>query len=191
MIQYNEGDVIGVPKLSPLSQNPVIFLNTATGVGATRNTWATIDLTDIVPSGTKAVRLDGILIISHGSATEMADLMVHFRLPSETYDYGYIMQTIETASGGGQRSNAGTWVSLDENLCFQYKWNTQSIGVYPTYSSYGINLTLTAYLRNKNVNLESLSADVIDILARLDALETMPQSKDQRMTGLIDYVKTL
>lgn len=193
MHEYLEGDIIGVPSKSNTQYNPPVFMNSSTTppIGAAHNTWTTIDLTGIVPPGTKAVRLDGVLIITHGNSTETANLKVHFRKGGETDEYNYNMQVIETQVGGGQRSTAGVWIALDDNLCFQYKWATDYLGAYPTYSGYAINLSLTAYVRKSTVSLEALNTSITDILARLEALEVTPQSEDQRMTGLIDYVKTL
>ena len=144
---YIEGSVIGVPSKSNVQDAPVIFMNTVTPTGATVNTWTKIDLTGIVPTGTKAVRLDGNLLITHGTTAEIADLMVHFRKTGETYNYSYNMQVIEASTGDGQRSIGGLWIALDDNLCFDYKWNVPYLGTYPSYSAYGINLSLTAYLR--------------------------------------------
>ena len=145
---YIEGNTIGIPGSSPTQQNPVIFLNTATGIGSAWNVWTKVDLTNIVPAGTKAVRLDGYLIITHGITPEIADLMVHFRKTGDTsFPYSYIMQAIEVDTKGGQRSTAGTWIVLDDDLTFEYKWNVNQLGTYPNYSSYGINLSITAYLR--------------------------------------------
>lgn len=192
MIPYREGYIIGVPEKSPLSQNPVIFLNTYTGVGATRNTWTTVDLSEIVPSGTKSVCLDGILIITHGTSSETADLMVHFRKPSETYEYGYIMQTVETAVGSGQRSNASVWVSLDENRCFQYKWNTQyPVNSYPSYSSYGLNLTLTAYIRGDISDISTMQTKIATLESEVLALQNKTYNEDPRVQEIIDLIKTL
>lgn len=150
MIQYTEGSIIGVPAKSPTGQNPVIFINTYTGVGMTEhpvNQWSIVDLTGIAPDGTKAVRLDGILIITHGTTVETGDLTVAFRAVGETYDYGYIMQTIEASVSNGQRSNAGTWVAINAEKKFEMKWNKSTSGQWPDNCSYGINLSLTSYLR--------------------------------------------
>lgn len=175
---FVEGNRIGVPLKSPTQSNPIIFLNTVTGVGATWNQWTTVDMTGKVPADTKAIRLDGILIISHGSSSETADLMVHFRKTNDTsFPYTYIMQTIETDIGAGQRSNAGTWVALDENLTFQYKWNVNQLGTYPQYSSYGINLSMTAYLRDVPYSsTETTSGST--------------STEDARFTDLLNHIKS-
>lgn len=191
MVKYLEGNIVGVPEVSPLAQNPIIFLNTYTGTGATRNTWTKVDMTGIVPSGTKAIRLDGILIITHGTTSETADLMVHFRKPNETYEYNYIMQTIEASTLNGQRSNAGTWIALDENMCFEYKWNSQTLGQYPTYSAYGLNLTLTAYMRNEQTNISALLERLSVLESRVEELSSRTYSEDTRVSSFIELAKTM
>ncbi|MCK4521912.1 MAG: hypothetical protein KAU20_05020 [Nanoarchaeota archaeon] len=150
MISYTEGSIIGVPTKSPTGQNPVIFINTYSGAGVTEHPegeWSEVDLTGIVPEGTKSVRLDGILLITQGTTAESADLTVAFRAVGETYNYTYNMQCIEASIGNGQRSNAGTFVAVDDDLCFEMKWNRSTQGQYPLHCSYGINLGLTAYIR--------------------------------------------
>lgn len=147
---FVEGTTIGVPSKSPTGIAPVIFINTATGAGVTENPsgeWSVIDLSGIVPDGTKAVRLDGLMLITHGSTSETANLTIAFRSVGETYSYTYNMQVIEASTGNGQRSIGGDWIAIDENKCFEIKWDRTSQGQYPEFSSYGINLRLTAYLR--------------------------------------------
>lgn len=148
-VAYLEGSTIGVPYNSPTGQNPAIFINTYTGAGVStypENTWVDVDVSAITPIGTKAIRLDGILIITHGSTVEICDLTVAFRAV-QNFEYGYIMQTIEADTTGGQRSNAGAWVALDANRKFQMKWKRSTSGQWPTSCSYGVNLSVTAYLR--------------------------------------------
>lgn len=197
MIPYIEGDIIGVPQKSPTGQNPIIFLNTYTGAGVARNTWSKVDMKGLVPPDTKAIRLDGILIITHGTTAETADLVVHFRKPGETYEYNYIMQTIEASTLNGQRSNAGTWVALDDDLCFEYKWNTQSLGTYPAYSAYGLNLTLTAYLRGDVTEVQTLKTQVAELTASnkemaqdILQLKNKTYNEDPRITQIVEFFKT-
>lgn len=147
---------IGVPAGGPASVTRAIFLNTSTGVGVdvwpdsgvpgSNGPWRTVDVSELVPEGTKAIRLDGLLIISHGSISGTADLAVGFRAMGETADYSYVLQTIEAESGQGVRSNAGTWIALDENRQFEFRWQRTLPGTWPTYPAYGINLRITAII---------------------------------------------
>lgn len=197
MIQYKEGFIVGAPLKSPTGQNPVIFVNSYTNAGALPDVWTTVDLSAIVPVGTKSVCLDGILIITHGNTSETADLTVSFRLPSETYEYGYIMQTIEASILNGQRSNASTWVSLDDNRCFQYKWSKSTSGTYPTNSSYGINLSVTAYVRGDiediftmQTKIDILESTIIGMQEQILDLQSKTYSEDTRITDIINFFKT-
>lgn len=145
---FVEGTTIGVPSQSPTELNPPIFVNSYAGLGPAADSWATVDLSTVVPSGTKAARLDGILIITHGSTAETCDLHIAYRTNGSTLEPGYIHQAIETSTTGGQRSTAGVWVALDADRKFQFKWyKSTTAGTWPTYCAYGINLSLTAYLR--------------------------------------------
>jgi len=204
LIPYVEGSVVGVPLRSPTTQNPPIFINTATGDGVAAHppgVWSTVDVSSIVPADTLAVRLDGILIITHGTTVETADLTVAFRT-DQNWDYGYIMQTCEASAGNGQRSNAGVWVSLDANKCFQIKWTRSTQDNWPTNSSYGINLTLTAYLRPGtqsapadltaiNQEISALQSQVQSLQSQVQTLQQLPPGSDARLTQLIDLSKTL
>jgi len=145
-----EGSTVGVTKRSPTQANPVIFLNTFTGNGLERfpeNTWATVDTAGLIPPTAKAIFLTGVLIITHGTSMETADLVVHFRADGESYDYNYNWQTVEASTQNGQRSPMAVWVPLSETGKFQFKWRRSTAGQYPEHSSYGVNLSLNAYLR--------------------------------------------
>lgn len=191
MIPYLEGSVIGVPARSPTGQNPPIFINTTTGAGVVEHPpgqWSTVDVSSLVPTGTIAIRLDGILIITHGSTPETADLTVAFRT-DPSWNYGYIMQTVEASVGNGQRSNAGAWVSLDANRCFQMQWTKSTFGTWPTNSSYGINLSLTAYLRQQPLaDLSAVNAEIAGIKASIAALQNTVV--DPRLTRMLSAITT-
>lgn len=140
-----ECDTLHVAAHSPL-QERVIFLNSYTGQGVNPNTWIDVDLSDILPSTAKAAFLNGIMIITHGTTVETADLHFHLRAKGETEDVTYCGQTIEAAIGNGQRSTAAYWVPLDENQVFQFKyWHPNSGASYPSYSAYGLNFNVGAW----------------------------------------------
>jgi hypothetical protein len=112
------------------------------------NQWTTISLANVVPPGTKAVELNAILIITHGSQPSTADLQVGFKRTGAAPTGNYQWQCVEGAAGGGQRSTASCWVPLDENLCFDlWWWFHPQPGPWPDYSAYRANVFVNAYLR--------------------------------------------
>lgn len=189
MIDYLEGSIVGVPKNGPGAQNPVIFINTATGAGQAAGEWHTVDLSAIVPEGTIVVRLDGLLLITHGTTQETANLTVAFR-DDPSWEYGYNMQTIECWVGGGQRTNAGAWVAVGADRKFQFKWTRSSNGSYPEWSAYGINLCVTAYVKQgQQADIEQLQADVAALSQAVAALQALQPGSDARLTTIIDFIK--
>lgn len=186
LIPYVEGGIIGIPKSSPTGQNPPIFINSYTGDGTVAHPpgmWSTVDVSSIVPPDATAIHLTGFLIITHGTTVETADLTVAFRHTSETWEYGYIMQTVEASVQNGQRSNASAWVALDANRCFQMKWSRSTQGQWPDHASYGVNLSLDAYLRTGtnggttdltavNQQIAALQASVVGIQQSMPDMST-------------------
>ena len=129
----------------------LIFFNTYTGAGMTQfpvDTWVTVDCVPFgVPADAVAVFLCGLMVITHGTTAETADLQVTFRAPGDTVASNqYIGQTIEASVGNGQRSNLATWVPLVDGK-FQMYWHKSTPGTWPTNSSYTINLFPQQYLR--------------------------------------------
>lgn len=158
---FVEGGLIGIISNAPAGQQPPIFINTYTGDGMAQfpeGQWVDVDVSSYVPADAVAVRLEGLLIISHGTTAETADLTLAFRTDTAN-SYSYTMQCVETAVGSGQRTDAGTWVALSATKKFQMKWTRSTGGTYPTNSSYGINLSLTAYVR-PGPDIASLQAQV-------------------------------
>ncbi|MGW8304377.1 MAG: hypothetical protein ACWGIK_00935 [Achromobacter pulmonis] len=165
--RWLEGTAVGVPEGGPASHMIApIFINTATGEGVAQlpdsgvpganGPWRLVDLSGIVPEGTKAVFLSGLLIITHGTETGIADMAIGFRKPGyvlnptpawDPNDHSFAMQCCEADVTGGQRSTAATWVALDENLKLECRWMRTMPGAHPQKPSYGINLRITAYLR--------------------------------------------
>lgn len=127
---------------------PAIFFNTYTGVGGAPNVYNTVDMSAYVPEGTKAIHMTGIMIITHGSTPETADLSLFLRTNQNVDNPNYAWQCIEAHLGGGQRSTMATWVALDENRCFQYKYTvTNPNATYPLYSAYAVNTRMDAYAK--------------------------------------------
>lgn len=95
----------------------------------------------------KVAFLTGILVITHGSTVETADIHVTFAAAGSPIDCTkYIGQTVEADVGGGQRSNMSTLAPLTDGqtqMC--YYLNTP--GRWPTNSSYAINLSIQAWGR--------------------------------------------
>jgi hypothetical protein len=136
-----------------------IFVNTYTGVtapeGCAPSTWCTVDVSTLTASDAKSVFLSGILIITHGSAAETADLQLGFRafgdnegcpVPQVPTCVWYVGQSVEAQVGSGQRSNMSTWVPVRDGK-FQFWYALSTGGAYPTNSTYGINLSIQAWAR--------------------------------------------
>jgi hypothetical protein len=144
-MNWIECEKIYIPDDSPQGRT-AIFVNTYTGVGGANNTWITSDVSSLVPADAKAIHVNGILIITHGTTAETADLHLHIRT-DPTANPAYNGQVIEATVGNGIRSTMACWIALDANKCFQYKYTIPNPPpkVYPTYSAYGINLSIDAY----------------------------------------------
>lgn len=150
-----EGNIIGVTKCSPTQSNPVIFINTHTNTMSSfgksmhslPDQWTTVSVASHVPNNTIAIFITGLLIITHGTTQETADLQVFFRANDATTDYNYNWQTVEASVGNGQRSTMAVWIPLNTDREFDFKWHRSTIGQYPDNSAYGVNLSLNAYLR--------------------------------------------
>jgi len=133
-----------------------VFLNTYTGDGVTtpwngklftRGAWTRVDLSAHLPADAKSVFLTGILIITHGTNVETADLTINLKPPSSPENPGnYEGQVIETMTFGGQRSPFASWVSVEDGK-FDFYWNAPIQGAWPDWSSYGVSLQLQAFTR--------------------------------------------
>ncbi len=137
-----------------------VFVNSYTGVhrppSCAAGQWCTIDVTDYgVPADAKAVFLSGILIITHGTKPELADMFVGFRAYGDAAVTGdlpfpggtwYVGQVIETDTQSGQRSPMATWVPVRDGK-FQFTYSVTTPGTWPDHSSYGVNLTIQAWGR--------------------------------------------
>lgn len=145
---------VHVPKGKPVYP---VFFNTQTGDGITvpyrglvfpRGAWTRVDLSGIIAPDAKAVAMQAIMIITHGSNVEMADLVLNVKPPSSDENpANYEGQTIEPMAGSGQRTDFYTVVAV-ENCQFDFWWNTQTPpGQWPNWSSYGISMILQAFMR--------------------------------------------
>lgn len=119
-----------------------------TGFGDKAGEWVDVDVTLLgLPVDTKAVFLSGLLIISHGTTNEDCNLTVTFRAPGNGLESDqYSAQTIEPFVYGGQRSTMSQWVPVIGGR-FEYQWNRNTFKPYPVECSYGINLSLQAFVR--------------------------------------------
>lgn len=133
-----------VPNFGPASELIPIFFNSYTPSGPSVGDWTTVDVSSYVDPNTVAIHLTGLLIITHGTTVETADLRIHFRQDSSQPGY-YIHQVIEASVGNGQRCTMACWVPLTSSKTFDWKWETQfPVGTYPDYSAYGANLQIDA-----------------------------------------------
>jgi hypothetical protein len=152
--KWVEAERVYVPKGPP--PYPVFF-NTYNGIGVTipwngklftRGAWTRVNLGDMVPDDCKAVFMTGILIITHGTNAETADLTINLKPPSSNENpLNYEGQTIEAMVGGGQRSPYASWVGV-ENKEFDFYWNTTQLnGNWPDWSSFGASLQIQQFAR--------------------------------------------
>lgn len=109
--------------------------------------WITVNVSDRVPEGTKAVFLTGILIVSYGATDIPANMTVKFRRKGETEEYKYIHQACITKAPECARSGISVWIPLDENGEFEFKWNRSTYGQWPEYPAYGMCLGLNAFAK--------------------------------------------
>lgn len=137
-----------------------VFVNTYTGVHRPETCkaaeWCAISVARYgVPSDAKVVFLSGLLIITHGSTAETADLLVGFRAFGDTNSLEalranggtwYLGQSVETSTSGGQRSTIATWVPVRDGK-FEFRYEKSTPGAWPANSAYGVNLTIQAWGR--------------------------------------------
>lgn len=112
-------------------------------------TWYRVNLSRWgVPIDAKAAFFGGMLLITHGTIVETADIHATFKRPGDTTATcdKYFGQTTEAHVGGGQRSNLATWIPL-ENASFDWCYTTTTSGNWPANSSYGVNMTLQMWGR--------------------------------------------
>jgi hypothetical protein len=133
-----------VAKESP-SQLNVIAINSYLSDLQPAYQWNVVDLSNYLPEGAKAVNLSGLLIITHGTSIETADMHLYFRRYGSTDTSIYIGQVIEASTLNGQRCTASYWVPLSEDLKFEFYWTRTNLGQYPDYSAYGMKFYINAW----------------------------------------------
>lgn len=147
---FIEGSIIGVVRESPTQNLPVIYFNTYTGEGVNQHPegqWHRVNVSHLVPVGTKAIHLTGRFIITQGYYGGTSNLLAYFRKTGIDTNYEYNHQCIETHTGGGQRSTMAVWVPLDGQGYFDFKWSKNVIGLWPDYPTFAIGLNVDAYVR--------------------------------------------
>lgn len=149
--------VLATQLLFPLGPPPYpVFFNTYTGDGVTvpwngktfaKGAWTRVDISDMVPADTKGVCLSGIMIVTHGTTEETADLTINLKPPGSTENpLNYEGQVIEASIGNGQRSPFYSCVAV-EGQKFDFYWNSNTPGTWPTNSSYGLSLQIQVIAR--------------------------------------------
>lgn len=111
--------------------------------------WNRVDLKPWgVAANAKWAELSGILIVTHGTQPETAHINITFRAvgDNDSNCNHYIGQTIEAATGNGQRSGLTVTVPLT-NGEFEWCYIRHTPGTYPSNSAYGINLVLQKWGR--------------------------------------------
>lgn len=142
---FIEGSIFGVVDESP-ALHTVIFCSSPGGYVAGLSEWTVVDVSALVPPGTKAVFLTGMLIITHGSTAEVGDLHLYLRKHGSQIEPVYTGQVVEACVSGGSRSMYADWVTLNDGK-FEYKWTRKTQGEWPGNCSYGINMKVVAYVR--------------------------------------------
>lgn len=156
LAQFREYNTIGIA--TDNSKEPIaVFFNTYTGECNPQSLcadseWVDVDVSDVIPEDAGAIFLSGLLIITHGITNETCHMTISFRAPSSDFEesqYGsYLGQVVEAHIGGGQRSGFSSWVPIEHGI-FQMKWARNTYSQWPHSCAYGINLTLQAYVRNR------------------------------------------
>jgi len=111
--------------------------------------WHRVDLKKYgVTADAKSAFLSGMTIITHGYATETANMTLTARRPGDNVSdcTKYLAQSLEASVSNGVRSNAAFWVPLIDGE-FEWCWKPSTGGVYPTNSAYGANFSLLAWVR--------------------------------------------
>ena len=145
--EWTDCTITSIPTRSPANFWSIIQINDS-GSGEDYGScyppdvWNTVDCSHWVPVGTKAICIEGILILTHSGVSDVSDVTVAYRKNGETYDFGYVMQTLSYFQQDGSRSNAGTKVCLDSNYLFQFKWHAQSPDAF-----HGMGLRITEAYR--------------------------------------------
>jgi hypothetical protein len=154
---WTEGSKIGVVTDNPEAYLAIFVNSTNAEATPPAGEWIPLNVTQFgIPADAKAVYIGGTLIITHGKKPQTCDLTVAFARPgSATVTGNYIFQAIEAETEGGQRSTAGAWVPVVDGVT-EWQWgrgDTQTqypkgvVGAYPAECSYGINLSIQAYIR--------------------------------------------
>lgn len=153
-----------------VGNNNLPYFNAVTppGLGPPPGTWTTCNVSSYIPLGACAIDARGILIITHGTTQETADVILTFRKDA-TIDYGpnYPCQCICAFVGDGQRSGSSVIVPLTAQGTFDWRWDAIAYpsGViptyaYPSYSAYGCNLRIQQYAVPLKLALQQLGVQV-------------------------------
>ena len=147
---YSQTGQVSVFSDGPSAAPYTVWLNTYNGQsipsGIVKGQWTTIDLSAKLPVGTKALHATGILIITHGTTVETCDLTVSFRDYGSSATPSYIGQATEAHVGGGQRTNMAAWIPVS-NGKFDFKYDYNTTGTWPTHCSYGVSLMADAIVK--------------------------------------------
>lgn len=127
-----------------------IQVGTSMTVGPQANgMWNTFDLKPWgIPADARAVFLAGLLIITHGTRQEIANMDVAFRQPGDaTATCGAkIGQAVEAHVGGGQRQTMSVWVPVRDGL-LDMCVTRSTTGQWPATSSYAASFTVQAWAK--------------------------------------------
>ena len=143
---YIEGDVLGVVAHAP-NQNTIFLMNMPTDQIAPENEWITVDVSEDVPEGTKAIFVTIMFAITHGTTPQICNMFLYLRKYGETTEWGVSTKQVIVDTEGGIRDGYSHWIPLSTDRKFQVKWLRYTTGTWPEYCAYGFNIWLEAYLR--------------------------------------------
>lgn len=146
---YREGAIVGVVEHGPRQNNLAIYFNTndtTTLAAMAENVWHVVDVSAIVPSGTQAVFINGILVLTHGAAPGNCDMQIFFRRFGEVFEPNYIGQITAGGLQETPRQPFFTIVPVEVGK-FEFKWIRNTSGTWPEQCSYGLHLGVVGYVR--------------------------------------------
>lgn len=145
-MSFVECSVVGIAAQSPV-QNYAYYWNTVNGQGMTQypeGQWRDVDVSPLVPAETKAVALEGLMLLTRGeNPLEVTELRVAFRHPEDPFDHIYHLQALGDRISF--RGNVSATVPIKDGR-FQAKWWRVS-NTSPIHYNCGCSLRLVRYYR--------------------------------------------
>lgn len=160
---FVEGTTIGVcadAVYKSIIADPTWGLQGSGRPNAPRRVWTTVDCSQWVPAGTKAVAITGIMLITQGTTSKITCVKGWFKRtdwtppPDDTIDNSWDIEVVAVGPTDGIRSTFGVLVPLSPSLTFDYMWDAYDTSTptvdtppWPTGMAAAINMRLNAYMR--------------------------------------------